>query len=361
MSEREDKSQKTEEPTRKKLDDARKKGQVAISREVNHWFMILAGTLVVVVLAPKMFRELAQNLSHYLEYAHAVPADVASVRQLGAQAIGDTMFTMFPMLVLLVCAALAAGLLQHGPVASVEKIKPKLQNISLAKGLGRLFSARSLVEFVKGIAKLAIVATVATLLVMPEFERVRSASSLPPSELLGLLWLLAGRMMGGVCAVVTVIAALDLLYQRFEFNKSMKMSRHEIKEELKQSEGDPMVKARLRQLRLERARKRMIAAVPDADVVIANPTHFAVALKYDSLVMAAPTVVAKGVDAVALRIRAVAEENDVVVVENAPLARALWEAVDIDQQVSETHYKAVAEVIGYVWRLKRKVAPRQYG
>ncbi len=361
MSEREDKSQKTEDPTRKKLDDAHKKGQVATSREVNHWFMILAGTLVVVVLAPNMFTELALNLSRYLEYAHAVPADPESVRQLGAQAIGDTMLVMFPMLVLLVSAALAAGLLQHGPVASVEKIKPKLQNISLVKGLGRLFSARSLVEFVKGIAKLAIVATVAILLVVPEFEQVRSASSLSPSELLSLLWLLAVRMLGGVCAVVTVIAALDLLYQRFEFNKSLKMSKHEIKEELKQSEGDPMVKARLRQLRLDRARKRMMAAVPNADVVIANPTHFAVALKYDSLVMEAPTVVAKGVDAVALRIRAVAEENDVMVVENPPLARALWEAVDVDQQVPETHYKAVAEVIGYVWRLKRKVAPRQHG
>ena len=357
MAENEDKSQKTEEPTQKKLEDARKKGQVANSREVNHWFMILAGTLAVVIMAPTTMSDLARGLSRYLEYADAIPADAASIRRLGANVVGDAAGAMFPIFALFVCAALATGLLQHGPVASVEKIKPKLENISLVKGLSRLFSLRSLVEFVKGIAKLAVVATVATLLVLPEMDVIRSASALDPTAVLDLLWMLAARMLGGICAVVTVIAGLDLLYQRFEFHKSMRMSKHDIKEEIKQSEGDPIVKARLRQLRLDRARKRMMAAVPDADVVIANPTHFAVALKYDSATMAAPTLVAKGVDAVALRIREVAEDNDVTVVENPPLARALWETGEIDKEISETQYKAVAEVIGYVWRLKRKAAP----
>ncbi len=357
MAEREDKSQKTEEPTHKKLEDARKKGQVATSREVNHWFMILAGTLAVVMLVPTMMSTLGRDLSRYIEHAHAVPMDGAVLHGLGAQAIGDTIVTLLPVLLLLIGAALATGLIQHGPVASVEKIKPKLENISLVKGLGRLFSMRSLVEFTKGILKLAIVGFVATSLVLPEMDRIRSASALEPLLMLDLLWSLAVRMLGGVCAVITVIAALDLLYQKFEFHKSMRMSRQEVKDELKQSEGDPMIKARLRQLRLDRARKRMLAAVPDADVVIANPTHYAVALKYDAPVMPAPRLVAKGVDAVALRIRAVAEENDVVVVENPPLALALWEGVEIDQEVPETYYKAVAEVIGYVWRLKRKAVP----
>ncbi len=359
MAEREDKAQKTEEPTHKKLEDARKKGQVATSREVNHWFMILAGTLAVVMLVPTMMGQLGRDLSRYLEYAHAVPIDGAALRSLGVQAVGDAVVALLPVLLLLVGAALATGLVQHGPVASVEKIKPKLENISLVKGLGRLFSMRSLVEFTKGILKLAVVGFVATILVMPEMDRIRSASALEPLLMLDLLWSLAVRMLGGVCAVITVIAALDLLYQKFEFHKSMRMSRQEVKDELKQSEGDPVVKARLRQLRLDRARKRMLAAVPDADVVIANPTHYAVALKYDAPVMPAPRLVAKGVDAVALRIRAVAEENDVVVVENPPLALALWEGVEIDQEVPETYYKAVAEVIGYVWRLKRKAAPRR--
>jgi flagellar biosynthetic protein FlhB len=154
---------------------------------------------------------------------------------------------------------------------------------------------------------------------------------------------------------MTVIAGLDILYQRYEHNKSMKMSRQEIKDEHKQSEGDPAVKGRLRQIRQERARQRMMAAVPDASVVIANPTHFAVALSYQHEAMDAPKVVAKGADVIALRIREVAEENGVPVVENPPLARALFNGVDLDQDVPPEHYKAVAEVIGYIMKLKRSV------
>jgi flagellar biosynthetic protein FlhB len=165
-------------------------------------------------------------------------------------------------------------------------------------------------------------------------------------------------MLVGVCAIITVIAGIDFMYQKFEFQKSMRMSKQEIKDEMKQSEGDPMIKARLRQLRTERARKRMMAAVPDADVVITNPTHYAVALKYDIDEMPAPRLVAKGVDSIAQRMRKVAEENDVAIVENPPLARALHAGVQIDQDIPETHYKAVAEVIGYVWRLKGKSRPR---
>ena len=159
--------------------------------------------------------------------------------------------------------------------------------------------------------------------------------------------------------MVTLIAGFDFLYQKFEFHKSMRMSKQDIKDEMKQTEGDPIIKARLRQLRIERSRKRMMAAVPEADVVITNPTHYAVALKYTSGEMAAPVVVAKGVDTIALRIREVAKENDVPIVENPPLARAIHGGVEIDQAIPETYYRAVAEVIGYVWRLKgkRRAAP----
>ena len=361
MAEGEDKSQKTEDPTQKKLEDARKKGQVASSREVNHWFMILAGTVVVVMLLPALMGDIARELSRYLEHAHAVRVDQgAALSDLGAQVTGDVVRTLLPALLILLAAALGAGLVQHGPVASVEKIKPKLENLSLIKGFSRMFSARSLVEFAKGIAKLAIVGVVATLLVMPEMDAIRAASALDPIQVLDLLWSLAKRMLGGVCAVITVIAGLDFAFQKFEFHKQMRMSKQEVKDELKQSEGDPMVKARHRQLRVERARRRMMAAVPEADVVISNPTHYAVALKYDAATMPAPKVLAKGVDSMALRIRKVAEENDIVIVEDPPLARALYGGVEIDQEIPETHFKAVAEVIGYVWRLKRKAPPPRH-
>ena len=171
-------------------------------------------------------------------------------------------------------AAIVAGVIQNGPIFSFELIQPKLDKISLAKGLKRLFSLKSIAEFIKGLLKLTVVGTVATILMIPAFEQVDAMTNLDAFGLLGLLRDLAIRMLIGVVAVMTVIAGLDLLYQRYEHNKSMKMSRQEIKDEHKQSEGDPAIKARLRQIRQERARQRMMAAVPDAAVVIANPTHF---------------------------------------------------------------------------------------
>ena len=346
-----DKSQKTEEPTQKRLDDARKKGQVASSREVNTWCMILAGT-VLMMLAPLSMGDFTSLLARFLSRPHEIPIGSAHVMRLGADTVGEVLIVVAPLLSLLFVAALAGGLIQNGPLASVDKITPKLENLSLIKGLGRLFSLRSLMEFVKGILKMTIVGTVAFTMIAPEIDRIAAASAMQPTPILHLLWALALRMMGGVCAVIAVIPAFDFLYQKFEFMKSMRMSKQEIKDEMRQAEGDPMIKARLRQLRLERARKRMMAAVPEADVVIANPTHFAVALKYDTAVMDAPRLTAKGVDNIALRIREVAETHGVPVIENPPLARALHGGVEIDQEIPQAYYRAVAEVIGYVWRLK---------
>ena len=351
MADNEDRAQRTEEPTPKRLEEARKKGQVASSREVNTWFMILAGTIVM-MLAPTAMGGFTQVLARFLSQPHDIPVDAEQLFALGAGTLGQLLVLFAPLQLVFVAAAIAAGWVQHGPIASIEKITPKLENLSLIKGLGRLFSLRSLMEFVKGILKMTIVGAVAFTLVAPEIDRISSSAALEPSDLLHLIWTLALRMLGGVCAVITVIAGIDFLYQKFEFHKSMRMSKQEIKDELKQSEGDPMIKARLRQLRMERARRRMMAAVPEADVVITNPTHYAVALKYDNEVMEAPTMTAKGADRIALRMREVAEEHDVPVVENPPLARALHSGVEVDQQIPEAYYRAVAEVIGYVWRLK---------
>ncbi len=358
MADGEDKAQKTEEPTQKKLADAREKGQVSSSREINNWFMILAATLVVVMLAPGLMKDIAAILGDHLARVHTIHVDAPGFVNVGAQMLKAVILVLVPTFILLIAAAAGATLVQNGPMLSPEKIRPKLENISPIKGFSRLFSLRSVMEVVKGVLKLAIVASVAVVAVLPELERVMAASALDPLQLLDLEWLLIVRMLAGVCAAITIIAALDFAFQKYEFHKSMKMSRQEIKDELKQSEGDPMIKARLRQLRLDRARKRMMAAVPEADVVITNPTHYAVALKYDPDTMGSPRMVAKGVDTVALRIREVAEEHDVPVVENPPLARALYGGVEVDEEVPETYYKAVAEVIGYVWRLKRRPPPR---
>lgn len=361
MSGDQDQTQKTEEPTQHRLDEARKKGQVASSREVNHAFMILAATVIVVLIVPGVMSDIMALMARFLERPDLMSADAAGLIGNLRDAAADVAFAVILPLVFLIGAALAAGLIQNGPMLSVDSITPKLEKISLAKGMKRLFSLKSVAEFIKGIVKLMIVGTVATLLLLPVFDTVEQIINLDALSLMAYLNDISGRMLIGVLAIVSVIAALDYLYQKFEFLKSMRMTKQEIRDEYKQTEGDPQVKGRLRQIRMERARRRMMAAVPEADVVITNPTHFAVALVYNGEEMMAPKLVAKGVDHLALRIRELAGKHDVPIVENPPLARALYASVDLDQDIPPEHYKAVAEVIGYVMRLKGKLPSARQG
>jgi flagellar biosynthetic protein FlhB len=259
-----------------------------------------------------------------------------------------------PFLVL-VLAALAGNVVQHRPVWSSEGLKPKLSKISPLAGFGRLFSKQALANFIKGLLKLALIGTIVTALLWPERTRLEGLVATDPGVLLPFARSLSLDMLGAVVAALALIAAADYLFQYRQWFERQKMSFQEIKEEFKQSEGDPLVKGKIKQIRLMRNRKRMMAAVPDASVVITNPTHFAVALKYDRG-MAAPVCVAKGVDALALRIREVADEHGVPIVENPPLARALHKAVESDREIPQEHYQAVAEVIGYVMRLNRAFA-----
>lgn len=350
-----DQSQKTEEPTQKRLEDSRQKGQVASSREVNHWFMILGAAAVVMILAPDVMSGLRGLLLGFLEQPHLMPTNFGALHNMAAGLVADVGIVMLPVVLFLVAAALLSGLVQNGLIFSTEQLKPKFEKISPLKGVKRLFSSRSLTEFVKGVLKLVVVGAVVTALMIPEFARIEEVPTLPVSETLGLLYTLAVKVLVGVLAIISIIAVLDLLYQRMMHTKQMRMSRQEIKDELKQTEGDPMVRGRLRQIRRERAQKRMMAAVPSATAVVTNPTHFSVALKYELDDMAAPVVVAKGADHIALRIREIARENDVPVIENPPLARVLYAGVEIGEEIPEDHYKAVAEVISYVMKLKGKM------
>jgi len=194
------------------------------------------------------------------------------------------------------------------------------------------------------------------MVIWPDRDMVLDMPSMEVQDVLAMVRLEAVKVVIAVLSVMTIVTLIDVLYQRYQHLKEMRMTKQQVKDEHKQSEGDPMIKGRLRQIRAERARKRMMAAVPEADVVITNPTHFAVALKYDQATMAAPKLLAKGVDNLAFKIREVAEENDIPIVENPPVARALHAAVDIDQEIPPEHYKAVAEIIGYVMNLKRRVS-----
>lgn len=356
--ESQDESQKTEDPTQKRLDESRQKGQIASSKEINNWFILLGGAILVFMLAPGMMHDLKGLLGHYIAFSHDyMAAPGATGAMLGRLIRQVALIMLVPLGILAVLAALSS-IIQHQPVFALESIKPKLEKISPAKGAKRLFSSRSLVEFVKGILKLCIVGTVATLVVLPEFDRITQLPTMDTAGLIDFVWTLSGWLIIAVLSVMTVIAGLDFTYQKMQHIKQLRMSRQDIKDEMKQSEGDPMVKARLRQIRTERARQRMMQAVPEATVVVTNPTHFAVALKYVHEEMDAPEVVAKGADLVAARIREVAQENDVPVMENPPLARALYASTRIGQTIPGEHYRAVAEVIGYVMKLRRRPGRR---
>lgn len=352
MADEQDKEQKTEQPTPKRLEEAFKKGNVPFSREITNFMILAMLALTIGWLAPHILTNARDMLAPILAHAGSLPADRAGLGQiLFKLAFGSLGIIALPMLAAAV-AVIASSLLQNGLVLSSEPVMPQLERISPISGIKRLFSVRSLVEFLKGLVKIIIVGYVAFIAVYPELQHIRQLPNSSTAAALMFLATLAIRMTIGVTIAMFFIAILDLMFQRYQHTKSLRMTRQEIREEYKQSEGDPMVKQRLRRLRMERARQRMMAAVPKADVVITNPTHFAVALQYDQATMKAPTVTAKGKDLIALKIREIAEENDVPVVENPPLARALFDSTELDEEIPTMHYEAVAKIISYVYQLK---------
>lgn len=350
-----DDSQKTEEPTQKKIEESRKKGQVALSREVNNWMILLAGTIVISAMMPSAFSKLTEILRMYLEHAADLPGTPGGLKIILGDSIAEVFKVMAFPLIFLMIAAFISPFVQVGPLFAPEIIQMKLDKISPMAGFKRLFSARSLVEFAKGIVKITLIGTVGVIILYPYFDKFEHLIGLPMEALLLEIQTLIVRLMIGVLVVLMVLAAVDLVYQRNEHSKKMRMSKQEIKDEYKQSEGDPHIKGRLRQLRAEKARQRMMQAVPTADVVITNPTHYSIALKYDPKTMEAPVCVAKGVDEVALRIREIAKEHDIILYENRPLARSLYDTVDVDEMIPPEQYKAVAEVISYVFKVKGRL------
>ena len=344
-------SSKTEDPSSKKLEDAHKKGDVAKSQEVTTWFMLAGSAAVFAMLAPSTSASLMGSLEILLtnadRYELGGPAFGSFFNGLALALVGTV---LVPLLILSFCAVLA-NLVQHRFLFSTEPITPKLSKISPLAGFKRLFSGESLVNFLKGLAKLGVVGAVLISVVWPERDRLETMMTADPMMILGFFQDIGLKVFGATLAVVTVIAMADYIYVRQKWWKRQMMTLQETKDEYKQMEGDPHIKGRIRQLRQERSRKRMMAAVPNATVVVTNPTHFAVALKYDRS-MRAPLCVAKGADAVALRIRALAGEHSVPIVENPPLARALFASVEVDEPIPAEHFKAVAEVIGFVMRLR---------
>jgi flagellar biosynthesis protein FlhB len=358
MADDRDDTEHSEDPTQKRLDDALKRGDVAKSQEVNTWFVIGAATLILMTFSGSMGQGLATTLRGLIANSYAIRVDgrgfLEALAQLGMEVIAAV---AIPLL-LLALAAIGGNLIQHRLVWSTEPLKPKLSKISPAAGFGRLFSKQALVNFLKGLAKVGLIGTVMVALMWPERHRLGGLVAIDPAAILPITQSLSLQVLGTVVAILAVIAAADFLFQYRQWFERQKMSVQELKEEFKQTEGDPVIKAKIRQLRQARMRKRMMSAVPQASVVITNPTHFAVALKYERG-MNAPICVAKGADLIARKIREVATAHSIPIVENPPLARALHGTVEIDQEIPPEHYQAVAEVIGYVMRLNRALAGRR--
>jgi len=350
MAEESDDTEKTEDPSQKRLDEAIKHGDVVKSQEVNTWFVTAASALVLLSFSASTAGDLRALFRNLLANSHQVPADGPALnllfQQVGTRAIAAI---ALPIL-LLALAAICGNMVQHRLVWSVDVLMPKVSRISPLAGVKRMFSKQALANFTKGLIKLTIVGSVFVALMWPERRRFDGMVTLDPEALLPMARTLALKLFGAVVAILAIIAAVDYLFQYRQWYERQKMSLREMKDEFKQNNGDPKIKAKIRQLRANRSKKRMMASVPKATVVITNPTHFAVALQYERG-MQAPICVAKGVDSLALKIREVAGAHNVAIVENPPLARTLHAAVEIDQEIPAEHYKAVAEVIGYVMRL----------
>src|SRR4051794_21248023 len=350
-------SEKTEDPTQKRLDDALERGDVVKSQEVNTWFVIAGSTLIMSTFSGSI-GGLELPLRNLIANSWMIHTDGPGLLLLARHLCFVVLGAIGVPLLMLALAAIAGNMLQHRLVWSSEQMKPKFEKISPGAGLKRIFGKQAGANFLKGIFKLTALGAVMTAILWPERLRLESMVRFDPTTLLGISTSMTVHLMGAVVAMLAVVAIADYFFQYRQWFERQKMSLQEIKEEYKQSEGDPHIKGKIRQLRQQRMKKRMMAAVPKASVVITNPTHYSIALSYDRG-MSAPVCVAKGVDSLALKIREIAGKHDIPIVENVALARALYATVDIDDEIPVEHYHAVAEIIGYVMGLKRGLDGRR--
>lgn len=350
----EDEASKTEEPSERKIEKAREEGDIAVSQDAKSFIMLIAMLFVVWLVIPLMFRWFYGFSLKFIESPETIPVDDRHLRLLMTHSVLGLLKILGIPFAIFMIAGIIANVYQTGFIYAPKKLEPNWNKLNIFAALPNFINMKKIVESIKGIIKIAVISFIAVLVVSPYLEK---ADLMPTMEVMAILRFIHKVVILLIFTVVIatfVIAAADYLYQRYAHLKKLRMTKQEVKEEYKQTEGDPMVKSRIRQVRMERARHRMMENVPKADVVIVNPTHYAVALEYKMDKMDTPVVVAKGLDHLALRIREVAEEHEIPIVENPPLARALFAGVEVDQAIPPEHFKAVAEVIGYVMQLKNQ-------
>jgi flagellar biosynthetic protein FlhB len=350
---------RTEKPTAKRRQDARKKGQVAQSREIPSVAILMTSLVVFLFAGSGMFGKLSGFMGGIFRNLDNLRLnDVATTSVF----VNEVFATIFQLLIPFLLAVLVAGVLanvaQFGFLLSSKAMTPKFSKINPINGIKKVFSLKSLVELAKSIFKILFIGGIAYLLVKQDLQTIPSLMHWSVLDIFRFTGNTAFKICFYVCLALIVLAAIDFAYQRWEHEKSLKMTKQEVKDEHKQTEGDPKIKARIRRVQMEMAQRRMMEAVPEADVVITNPTHLAVALKFDAAEMSAPQVIAKGADHVAQRIKAVADTHQVPIIENKPLAQTLYKTVEIGDVIPAELYKAVAEILAYVYRLKGLAADR---
>jgi flagellar biosynthesis protein FlhB len=345
-------AEKTQDPTQKRLDDAHDRGDVAKSQEVNTWFLMAGATLVLSSFGSSIGTGLQVPFRNLLQNSWMIRTDGPGLLTLVKSLCVTVLSTMGMPFLFLIIAAVGGNLIQHKMVFSTEGLTPKFSKISPMEGAKRLFGKQAAANFLKGLFKLVVLGAVMCAVLWPERFRIDAMVRFDPTVILGTTVTLTLQLMSAVVAMLSAVAIADFFFQYRTWYEKQKMTLQEVKEEHKQSEGDPHIKGKIRQLRHQMMKKRMMAAVPKASVIITNPTHYAVALSYERG-MTAPICVAKGMDAIALKIREVAGKHDIPIVENVPLARALYAATKVDEEIPTEHYHAVAEIIGYVMGLKR--------
>lgn len=352
-----DAQEKTEQATPKRLEEARRKGQIPRSRDLSTAAVTLVGGAALYLLGGQISGQMADMMRRSLALSRDEATDASHMLPALANAAADGLWLSAPVLGAITLAALIAPLALGGWSFSGQAMMPQFSRLNPLEGIKRMFALRSLVELTKAMAKFGVVAIIASIVLWKDAPTLMALGREPLQQAIGHAAQISGKALLLISAGLLIIAGIDVPYQLWQYAKQMRMSREEIRQEYKESEGSPEVKGRIRQMQQQLARQRMMQDVPKADVVVTNPTHFAVALKYDEKRMRAPIVVAKGADVIAAKIREVAGEHAVPIFEAPPLARVLYRNVDIGDEIPGTLYVAVAQILTYVFQLR--VAKRE--
>ncbi len=350
MSEDADKESKTEEATEKKVSDAIEKGNIPLSREMTVFVSLIGILVTLAFLVSDRLPALVADLARLIDDAGGYTiADSSAAIVLGVDVARAVAGFLIPIVVVLGVLGIVGSVAQHAPKMVLERIRPQWNRVSPTAGMKRIFGVQGFAEFLRSLTKFAAVGITCAVLLHSELRRLIDAMYTDPTLLPAEILAMSTRLVATVCAATIVLVAADLVWSRFKWRRDLRMSRQDIKDEMKQMEGDPLVKARMRSIAKDRARRRMLTAVPRATLVIANPTHYAIALRYDREAGGAPLVVAKGTDLVALKIREIATNNEIPVIEDRQLARAMYDVVEVDQWIPPEFYHAVARVLYLIY------------